>query len=83
MNRKTLVLEGEILEVNLTDRYIKLRDLNGRKCLIKAMLSQLVRNMPGSRVKVEVTEGYAVSIKPVVKDNLEPIGLLEEEKQDV
>jgi len=81
MIKENGIIRGEILEINLTDGYLKVRDSDGKKHTIKAMVSQLIRTMPGRRIEVDVLEGHAVSIKPLVKET-DGSKILEEEKQD-
>ncbi|HZX14355.1 MAG TPA: hypothetical protein VFF49_08150 [Thermodesulfobacteriota bacterium] len=61
------IVTGDVLEVNLTDGYLKIREDSGETHVIKAMISQLIRTAPGMKIEVEVQEGRAVSIKPLVK----------------
>ncbi len=76
------IVTGDVLEVNLTNGYLKIREKNGKNHVIKAVLSQLIRTVPGMRVEVEVREGHAISIRSLVREATEPETLMEK-KQDV
>lgn len=60
MGKKTGIIRGDILEVNLTDGCLKIRDDEGKNHIIKAMVSHLVKTMPNTKIEVGVMEGFAV-----------------------
>jgi|GEM_PF-6592145 hypothetical protein len=78
-----VVINGEVLEVNLTGGYLKIREESGENHVIKALVSKLMRIAPGDRIRVEVRDGYAVSIKPLIKEAGDSGGHLRRKKTGV
>ncbi len=78
-----VVINGEVLEVNLTGGYLKIKGESGGIYVIKALFSQLMTIAPGGRIRVEVRDGYAVSIKPPIKEAGDSEGHLRRKKQGV